>query len=279
MKFYTAITIVLIFINPILYGQTNLVPITGSDTLLVSDIKTTHLLFEENVRYIDVGSPYFVADTLQKIIRLKHTGQGLTDVKSLETNLTVISENGHYYSLLLGFDRFASYLNYLVKPSQQLIPSSKEAARENIERAEAIMSICKAVQTHDSNVRIKSKSEDDLEIKVSGIYYIEEKIALKLVLTNNSGIDFDIGQILFRAKLNKRFSADYIYQERVIPPLSNCNTDFEIDGTSNQIMVFLFDKFMINNNEKFYIDVFELNGGRSATINIPRKKLSRPKVL
>jgi conjugative transposon TraN protein len=279
MKYNTAIIIGFLFINLTMNSQTNLIPISNSDTLFVSDIKTTHLLFEENVKYIDIGSPYFIADTLQKMIRIKHTGKGLTDIKSLETNLTIISEKGNYYSMFLGFNRFSPDLNYEVKPSEQIIPSYKEAERNKVEKTNNITSVCGVIQNLDSNVRIKSRSENNLEIKVSGIYYVDEKIALKLVLTNASGVDFDIDQILFRAKLNKKFSADYIYQERIIPPLSHCNTGFEIKGNSNQVMIFLFDKFMINNNEKFYIDVFEQNGGRSATVNIPRKKLSQPKII
>jgi conjugative transposon TraN protein len=277
---YKVMTMIIgvLYASPSVFSQTNLIPIHNSDTLYVSDIKTTHLLFKENIKYVDVGSPYFIADTLQKMVRLKHIGEALTDIKSLETNLTIITDEGSYYSMYLGYNRFAMDLNYEVSKSEQIIPFLKEEETIKIEKTQMMSSLCNTIGSLDSNTQIKNNSSGDLGIKVTGIFYLDEKIAIKTQLTNDSGIDFDIDQIIFRAKLDKKLSADYLYQERIIAPIYVCNTNSEISGGGHSEITFLFNKFMLNENEKLYIDVFEENGGRSATLYIPRKKLLKLKI-
>ena len=279
MKNTIIYTICFLFISHSISSQTNLIPLTNSDTLYVSDIKTTHLLFNESIQYVDVGSPFFVADTLQNMVRLKHIGEELTDIKSLQSNLTIITDKGSYYSIFLGFNRYTENLNFEVNKSKQIIPSFKKQKDTQIEKAQELSSICSTIDELDSNLKIYNNTiKDDLDVKIVGFFYIEDKIAIKMELTNDSGIDFDIDQIIFRTKLDKKFSADYIYQERIITPINICNTNFEIVGNTHNNFTFLFNKFMLNKNEQLYVDVFEQNGGRSATVCIPRKKLLKLKI-
>ncbi len=261
------------------YAQTNLVALTEQDTLLISDVKTTHLLFSDDIKYLDIGSPYFVADTLQQIIRLKHIGEELEDTRSQISNLTVITKNGAYYSIALGYNRFAYPETFKVKKSSQIISIFKQEEAIAQKKEDEFVSLCDQMEKTGVNVRIKNKKEGDLRIEITGIFYIQEKIAIRIALRNESTIDFDIDHILFRTKLYKRFSKDYLYQERVISPLYTCTDDFEIIGEGRGSITLLFDKFMLNEKEKLAIDIFEENGGRSATIDIPRKKLLQPKII
>ncbi|UOB18425.1 DUF4138 domain-containing protein [Abyssalbus ytuae] len=260
-------------------SQTNLAPLHNQDTLYVSDIKTTHLLFEENIKYVDIGSPYFVADTLQQMIRLKHVGEELEDVKSQLSNLTVITKKGRFYSIYLGYDRFATPVSYEVKKSPQIVPAFKEQEEKEIKKEENMAALCSLIAKFQSNVHIANRWGEDLEIDATGIFYVDEKIGIRIHLKNYSNIDFDIDHILFRTKLHKRFSADYLYQERVIEPINICTDTFEIAGDGSLTIIFLFDKFMLNKKEKLYVDIFEKNGGRSATLCISRRRLLQPKVI
>ncbi|WP_299603954.1 DUF4138 domain-containing protein [uncultured Aquimarina sp.] len=263
-----------------IYCQKNLVPLYEQDTLEVSDIKTTHLLFDQKIKYLDVGSPYFVADTTQQMIRLKHIGEELVDVKSQISNLTVITEDGGYYSIVLGFNRFSNNLTYKVKRTKAYVDVVKKEANKDKEESAVFESICKQLDRHSNNkLRIKNGKSGDIRIRVTGIFYIKEKIGLRLELKNESPIDFDIDNFLFRTKLRKRFTKDYLYQERVIQPINICTDDFEIIGEGQKKVTLLFDKFMLNEKEKLSVDIFEENGGRSATLNISREELLKPKVI
>ncbi|GAA4277190.1 hypothetical protein GCM10022259_19140 [Aquimarina mytili] len=261
------------------YGQTNLVPLLKQDTLHVSDIKTTHLLFDKDIKYLDIGSPYFVADTLQQMVRLKHIGEELIDARSQISNLTVITNDGGYYSIVLGYNRFAEKLTYKVKPSNQIVSIFKKEVGIEKEKSDELTSLCSQLEKQGANVRIKNGKKGDLRVDITGIFYIDEKIGIRIELKNESTIDFDIDNILFRTKLHKRFSKDYLYQERVIPTIHMCAASMEIIGHGRQSIVMLFDKFMLNEKEKLAIDIFEENGGRSVSTTIPREKLLQPKIL
>ena len=80
--------------------------------LKISDAKTTFLIFDDKVDYFDIGS----GD-----IGLKHTEKkNIIKLKAIttnfrETNLTVMTSNGHYYSFLLNYSANPDTLNYFLK--------------------------------------------------------------------------------------------------------------------------------------------------------------------
>ena len=279
MKKQIILTIGLIMLVAIGYSQKRLIPVKKTDTLEISDIKTTHLLFDQKIKYLDVGSPYFVADTTKQMIRLKHIGEELIDVRSQFSNLTVITEDGGYYSMVLAYKRFQNNLTYKVRRTDEFADAIKSDAQAKKDENSELESLCNTVDRHYNNkIHIKNNS-GDINIRVTGIFYTDQKIGLRLELENQSTIDFDIDNILFRTKLKKRFAKDYLYQERVIHPINMCTDNLEIAGNGQQTITLLFDKFMLNEKEKLSVDVFEMNGGRSATIDIPRDELLKPKVI
>ncbi len=266
-----------------LYGQqanTYLEALKKNDTIQVSDIKTTHLLFDQKISYLDLGSPYFVADTTKQMIRLKHIGEELSDIRSQISNLTVITEDGGYYSILLGFNRFVPDLTYRVKRSVEFIHGVQQDAQIKVDKELALQNLCFELRRNFNNkINITHEKPDDLKIRITGIFYVQEKIGLRVELTNYSTIDFDIDHILFRTKLKKRIAKDYLYQERVIHPIKVCTDNYEVAGHGLRSINLLFDKFMLNENEKLSVDIFESNGGRSISVDIPREELLNPKLI
>ncbi len=259
--------------------QQYLKALAHQDFLYVSDIKTTHLIFDEKVKYLDIGSPYFVADTIKSMIKLKHIGEEPADRdKSKASNLTVITESGTYYSLAMTYLRNPEILTYKIKKTYEKIPFIwKEKQKENEQRY-AFNKLCNAIELGKSDDIIKEE-RDELKIKMTGVFYHKDYIAIRIELTNMSVIDLDIDQILIRSKLNKKITSDYLYQERTISPLRICNKKFKIVGGEREKMTLIFEKFTPNANEKLFIDVFEANGGRSVSITLPRKKMLNPETV
>ncbi len=248
------------------------------ETIFVSDIKTTHLIFGEKIDYLDLGSPYFVADTLQTIIKVKHIGEDSGEPISQVTNLTVITESGDFYSIPLRFNRDVENLTYRLRKSKESIAAIR---KEKVIKDEGELEIQKFVdrlQFAESNADLSNRRED-FEIKVDGIYYQRDYMALRVTLYNTSTIDLDIDQILFRLKLKKKVSPDYIYQERLVKPIEVVDEVHKIKGFTSSTMVMIFKKFTPNENENLIIDVLEAGGGRSSKLKITRKKLLNPKTI
>jgi len=281
MKKQLILLLILLFgISNTINSQNHLVPLEQLDTIRVSDIKTTHLIFDQQIEYLDVGSPFFVADTTKQMVKLKHIGQELVDVRTQLSNLTVITKDGGYYSFILGYQRLLQHLTYKVKRTEEFADAVQDKVQKEEDAAKALEALCnKLDKNYNNKIHLKNGKSGDIRVRVTGIFYVNEKIGLRIELKNESTIDFDIDHILFRTKLKKRFAKDYLYQERVIHPSGICSDNFEIAGQGQQTITLIFDKFMLNEKEKLSIDIFETNGGRSATMIIPREELLNPKVL
>ncbi|WP_340200112.1 DUF4138 domain-containing protein [Ascidiimonas sp. W6] len=267
-----------IFCGQITKAQKNLEVIRPLEALWVSDIKTTHLIFDKTITYVDLGSPYFVADTVQTLIKVRHIGEEIDQPVSQETNLTVITVDGAFHSIPLKYNRNTEELTYRIGRGSAYLEKPKDEIEAKKEKETEIKHFTDRLRFAPSNIKIEKKRED-FGIAVMGIFYEKDLIALRLVLQNTSAIDLDIDQILFRLKLNKRISPDYIYQERILKPVHIVNDTKKIKGNEQHTMIMVFDKFTPNKNEDFVIDVLEKKGGRSARLEISRKKLINPETL
>ncbi|MEM9001370.1 MAG: DUF4138 domain-containing protein [Bacteroidota bacterium] len=259
-------------------GQRHMKEIRPSEILYVSDIKTTHLIFDESITYVDLGSPYFIADTVQTLVKLRHIGEDVAKPISQETNLTVITEDGAYHSIPIRYNRDTRQLTYRVNRGGEYIKKTQQGLEAIELRQEEIKRFADRLKYVASNIEVHSKRED-FGMSVTGIFYESNFIALRLNLVNGSAIDLDIDHILFRLKLKPKVSSEYIYQERILKPVHVVGNITKLEGYNSKSALLIFDKFTPNKNERLSIDVLEKDGGRSSQIIIPRKKLINPQAL
>jgi len=270
------ITIIILLISiKVMPQQANFDEIASTESIPVSDIKTTHLILKDKIKYLDLGSRYFVTDTIDNVIKIKHIGgEFIEKEEEKKTNITIITLNGDYYAIPLFFKRNIKTTTYKLGYSKDNIVSM--ATKEN---TTALYEMCHFSKKASSNYNIKG-NRDLLLSKVSGIYYRGDYIAIRLEVKNFSSIDLDIDHILFRFIKNKRYAPDVVYQERVLRSAQVCNSTTKVKGLGgNEIFTFIFKKFTPNVDEDLQIEILEQNGGRSTTIDIPRKKLLNPKVI
>ncbi len=258
------------------FAQSNV--IERKDPIEVSDIKTTHIILNEPIKYLDIGSRYFVTDTIENIIKVKHIGGGYTakpEYKS--TNLTLLTTSGNYYSIPLNYNRTTTQTTHVIDAPGYKVISPK--AEEDLKQQELFNSLCVKSKLQVSECNIKSNA-DLLLTSVTGIFYKENYIVIRVSIKNFSTIDLDLDHILFRYKKKKKFAKNAVYQERVIYPVSECNLNTKISGSGGiQIYDFIFEKFVPNEKENVEVSILEKNGGRSTQITIPRKKIINPDVL
>lgn len=251
----------------------------NQQSINVSDINTTHLIFSEKIKYVDIGSPFFVVDTIQTIVKLKHTGQALEQPQiSTNSNLTVITQKGKFYSIPLRYVRDNEIFSYLVGKSQDCITAVQSENEQDKKYQQKLDALCQNFTNAQKNMFIAS-NKDNIRLNISGVYYKENHIAIKIIVSNNSAVDLDVDDILVRTKLKKRLAPDYIYQERIYTPVKICNKNYSIKGKTTEHMTLVFEKFTPNDNERLVIDVLEKNGGRSCTMAIPRKAMLSPGIV
>jgi len=274
---YIKLTMITLLTSLTLFSQKKTFDkIENTEAIGVSDIKTTHLILKDKIIYLDLGSRYFVTDTINKIVKLKHIGGDFIEKdEEKKTNITIITDNGDYYAIPLYYDRDIVNTTYRLGYSDNNISSIRKEQEED----PLFTELCHFSRKAESNYSIKG-NRDLLLCKVSGIYYRDDYIAIKLEIKNFSTIDLDIDHILFRFIKNKRFAKDIVFQERILRPVQVCNTSTKVKGGGGMdTYTFLFKKFTPNVDEDIQIEILEQNGGRSTTIDISRKKLLNPKII
>ncbi len=269
--------LILLLISSNTYSQQEIFDeIESTKPIAISDIKTTHLIFNNKIKYLDIGSRYFVTDTIENIVKVKHIGGDFIEKKEeKKTNITIITQDGDYYSIPLFFERYITNTTYKLDE----LRNKNNVLMKNEQKKMGIYEMCHFSRKAVSNYNIKG-NRDLLLSKVSGIFYRGDYIAIRLVIKNFSTINLNIDHFLFRFMKNKRYAQDIVYQERVLRPVLVCNETEKVRGVGGiEVFSFIFEKFTPNNDEKLQIDIIEKNGGRSTTITIPRKKLLKPKVI
>ncbi|THV57568.1 DUF4138 domain-containing protein [Chryseobacterium candidae] len=286
MKKHIVLFILFFICSQVSFAQEILEPLSQRQSIEVSDVKTTHIIFDEKIKYVDVGSTYFVADTIGNMLKLKHTGEELGSPKSLQANLTVINGKGSYYSIDMGYNRNPDITTY---KAVETITKIDYFAKENINKiereeksAQDLQELCLLSESAPSNIKINDNN-DGLNLTLNGIYYrnFQDKIILRVEIHNTSKITLDIDQVLFRSKLKNNNAAkkDYVYQERILTPVKSCGEQRNIKLGETRVLTFIFDKFTLNEDEILSMEVGEHAGGRSVNIRIPRKKLLFPEYI
>lgn len=286
MKRPVLLWILFLICSQLYFAQEILQPLYQRQAIDVSDVKTTHIIFSEKIKYIDVGSAYFVADTVGNILKLKHTGEELENLKSRQSNITVITGKGSYYSIDTGYNRDPEVTTYKAVETLTMIDYFAEENAGRMERedktAQDLQELCLLSEMAPSTVHVRDHN-DGLNLTLNGIYYrnIQNKMVLRLEIYNTSKITLDIDQVLFRSKLknNNTLKKDYVYQERVMKPVKSCGEQQQIQLGEKRVLTFIFDKFTLNEDEILSLEVSEHAGGRSVSIRIPRNKLLFPEFI
>lgn len=276
--------ILIIFIAKLTYSQNSddktVHIISNQEALQISDIKTVHLVFKNKIKYIDVGSQFFITDTIGAIIKIKHTGKGLEQPKiSHKSNLTVLTDDGFLYTFPIIYSRDIMYSSFRINDNVDVLTEYRKKVVKKIQDQLEDNLLCNKFKYTTDFLKLKDKN-DQLEMQITGIYYFNNKIAFKLKISNHSNLDYEIDNILIRTKLNQRISPNYLYQEKIYKPIASCNNKTVIKGNeTNYTQLLLYDKFTPKKNEKLYFDIFEKNGGRSVSVFIPRDKIFDANIL
>ena len=168
--------------------------------------KTVHILFPSAVRYVDLGSPNLIAgkaDGAENVIRVKATVRNFRT----ETNMSVITEDGSYYSFNVKYADEPLMLNVEMKdfihdgsavnrPNNAQEIYLKELGSESPMLVHLIMK-----SLHKENKR-KVKhigcKRFGIQYLLKGIYVHNDLLYLHTEVKNQSNVPFDVDYITFK---------------------------------------------------------------------------------
>ncbi|WP_275441259.1 conjugative transposon protein TraN [Lepagella muris] len=254
--------------------------------LEVSYDKTTHIIFPAEISYVDLGNENLVAglaDGAKNVLRVKSAFKRF----KTETNLSVITTDGSFYSFNVKFAKEPLLLNIEMTDflhDGEAVNRPNNAQEIYLERlgSESPMLVKLIMKSiHKQNKR---------EIKHIGSKRFGVQFLLKSIYTNNgllyfhteikntSNIAFDIDYVSFKI-VDKKVIKRTAMQEQVLEPLRAQNYVTVVSGKQSERTVFALEKFTIPDDKQLVIEVAEKEGGRHQSFVVENEDIVRANVI
>lgn len=248
--------------------------------------KTCHVIFPAAIAYVDLGSANIIAgkaDGAENVIRVKAAKRGFKG----ETNMSVITEDGAYYSFNVKYASEPRILNVEMtdfihdgeavnRPNNSMNIYLKELGSESPVLVRLVMkSIWKENKRRVKHIGSKSFG---IQFLLKGIYTHNGLLYFHTEIKNSSNVPFDVDYITWKI-VDKKVAKRTAIQEQVIQPLRTQNFVLNVAGNSNERTVWTMDKFTLPDDKCLVVELAEKNGGRHQSFTIENTDLVRARVI
>lgn len=244
--------------------------------------KTTHLIFPDAIRYVDLGSDYLIAgkaDDAENVLRIKAS---VRDFET-ETNFSVITNNGRFYSFNVCYSSYPQAMSYDLLTMQKSVDKANgndvlfEELGSNLPSLAGLL--LETIYKKDKRIvkHIGAKSFG-IQFILKGIYIHNGKYYFHTELRNRTNVPFQIDFVNFKV-VDKKVAKRTVVQERPLIPLRTYKPLTEIVGQTTEQNVFLLDQFTITDDKVLLIEIFEKNGGRHQTLEVENSDLIKARLI
>lgn len=253
--------------------------------------KTVHILFPSPVTYIDIGSMDIIAgkaDGAENVVRIKAAVKDF----AAETNLTVITEDGGFYSFDVYYAENPSVSTINLSLRQSGEAEQQQATRRDFpqpqgaegegrvllrdvgrEKPATIRRVLSDIYRQNrTDVKGIHSKKYGIEVEVKGIYVHNDVIYIHAQIANATNISFEVDYrrfVVSDRKLAKRTAQ----QQTVVEPLRVCNDIGTVRGRQRQRMVFALPKLTISDDKVLVLEIVEKDGARHQSVEISCKEL------
>lgn len=260
-------------------------------TIEVGFTKTVHILFPAPVTYIDIGSMAIIAgkaDGAENVVRVK------ADVRNFaeETNLTVITEDGGFYTFDARYAENPSTSTIEIaaaeSPAAQPVSASEPARADEgrvllrevgRERPATIKRVLSDIYRQNrADVKGIHTRKYGVEVEVRGIYVLNDVIYLHVQIANNTNISFEVDYRRF-VIADRKTAKRTAQQQRIIEPLRVCHDPSIVRGHQRQRIVLALPKLTLEEDKILLLEIAEKDGARHQYLEISSKELLGAKAL
>ena len=234
--------------------------------------KTVHILFPSSVTYIDIGSMDIIAgkaDGAENVVRIKAAVKDF----AAETNLTVITEDGGFYSFDVYYAENPSVSTINLSLRQSGVVEEQAAGRDvpqpqgaegegrvllrdvGREKPATIRRVLSDIYRQNrTDVKGIHSKKYGIEVEVKGIYVHNDVIYIHAQIANETNISFEVDYrrfVVSDRKLAKRTAQ----QQTVVELLRACNDIGIVRGRQRQRMVFALPKLTISDYKVLLLEI------------------------
>lgn len=240
--------------------------------------KTVHILFPLPVTYIDIGSMDILAgkaDGAENVVRVKAAVRNF----AAETNLTVITEDGGFYTFDARYAENPAVSTLEIPASDRTAGNEappegrvllQEVGREKPATVKRLLSdIYRQNRQDTKGIRTKKYG---IEVEVCGIYVSNDVIYIHTLIRNETNISFEVDCrrfVVADRKLAKRTAQ----QQTSVDIIRICNDPAIVRGRQQQRTVFALPKLTLPDDKVLLLEIVEKNGARHQTVEIQARRL------
>lgn len=287
------IIFVLLFISTLaLFAQndhTKVIPknnVISSYCLEVTYDKTVHLIFPSGIAYIDLGSSNLIAgkaEGAENVVRVKAAVKDFPE----ETNFSVITDEGSFYSFIVNYSDNPEKLNIEMKdflhterlgnqPENSMEVYLSELGDESPQTVH--MATEKIFKANRKRSNLAESNQFGIEFSLQGIFCHNDLLFFHTEIKNTSDIPFDVDFLVFKI-VDKKVVKRTAIQETIIEPVRAYNYLTSIKGKESESTVFTFKKFTIPDKKQLVVELFEKNGGRHQRFVIKNGDLAKARTI
>lgn len=274
--------VALVALSALTYAQK-----TVTDTVLVNEVSPCYLHFVDEVTEALPGNKILVRATIDgNKVRVSAGDVGFKEV----TNLLVQTKTAEYLFVIKYGENLSSFKHYELADAVH-VDADAVVKEENAEVVEATGSEAmtveelakvktKATEVMDMTKRVYDWGIKDnktkMDVLVTGMFISEDRIYLKMNITNRSSVNFDM-DLLSISKEDRKgvIKKNAINDNQTMVPLfTTGEEDKRVVAGGTVTKVFVFEKFTIVDKKFLYVELWEdLSGDRMVNFRIPGKKL------
>jgi conjugative transposon TraN protein len=283
--------------NPEIFNQSNSkyklpidkIAVKGSYPLAISDSKTVHVVFPTKIREVDTGTPNIlvqITESFDNVLRIK----SINLPEKLETNITVLTEDGGLYSFLTTYAKNPEILNINIGKNENINTNNANGLGLNAfpkldfleeKLGQSLVNIenniGKALDKKSFIKNIGEKSQN-MTVLLKGIYIAQEMQYYKLEIANHSEVNYAIDFVKLYIKDVENLSKTAVQSEELaIIKMLPTQNNIKANTSQTYILATKMKTLPIDKNQE--IEIYEKNGGRHFRFPVDNIILSKSKAL
>ncbi|MNK22293.1 hypothetical protein D3C87_405670 [compost metagenome] len=244
--------------------------------------KTSHIIFPSGIRYVDLGSSNLSAGKAEdsgNVLRIKAATKDFEG----ETNFSVITEDGKFYTFNVCYNPSPALLGYdllKMRSGHERIASGR-VLFEDLGSSPPTLAglIMETIFTKDRrSVKHLASKGYGIRFSIKGLYVHHGKYYFHTEIYNSTGSPFRIDFLSFRVS-DKKVGRRAVAQDRPLVPLRSYRPLDDVKGHTHEANVFLLDHFTLSHDKELIIEVFEKHGNRNQAIHVGYPDLLRAREL
>lgn len=244
--------------------------------LAVNDNQQSHFIFPEQIIYVDYGATdvdVAKASGVDNIVAVRAVAPF-----SEQTNVTVITRLGRFYTFDLEFAEKPSHLSFVVDPAVN--NANKRVALLDNKELNSVQreNLRKEVNSKFPSLNKFYKDYVGIRFAITNIFIDKDIMFFKFKLTNYSNIDYIPDFVRFYiqdSKIRKKTAIQQIEQT----PLFFFDLPERVSAHETAIFTAALNKFTIPDKKKLIIEMQEREGGRHFVYKLDNKPIISAEIL